>query len=808
MPFMSLGFSCIDVLSSIALNFYKYAYHVASEVPDIRLRQLRCEMATIARACARASVPLDVYCIIEEELHLEQPKLSQDIVDHWFKLGKQEWGAASLHPPASSLQDLKYKASRLMRDLEQKAMERRLVLVCQDMGGFILREALDIMTTTTRGRWLLDRIAGVVYLDPIQLCECSKWESSFTGLESHHNGTAHNSERHHTRILSNGLRLGNQEVKHLPGFIKTITIRMNDNPSVLMRQSYPNTSLCSKNPSCARRVKQSLDIRCSREDLADCRLWSIVRLVQGERCPLLGVHDMSTHLNSVALIERYTCTIKDALDEGSPTRKDIVSKILSWTAWSMRPLDSPEMFAALATRVEVGDFAKCHSESHEYLGPSNEEELIAFCPEILEIRQGGQVTFRNEHLRLLIRSSWSRGLGLASPEAVHESMAAVCFHHLCCIHKETILRPWIDTGHLLRCELRQCHLRSYSTTYWQDHYRAAEASSKKLVSMLHSTLEMALTARTISNGNRFIDPISRMSTGIWICSLWDLEILGRTYLEMGADVNYCYGCHEAPLHVAAANSSLKMLRLLLDRGAFPEVRDEFGLTALQQACQAGALDVVALLLQKGADPKSSYDGDTAASTRSISPPRTPLHLAASHGHLDIVKALLQAGSDLEASTAEPGATALHLAVKGGHEDVVRYLVELGAEMEAETTLASMVETALEIAIQEQHDSIIRYLIDKGEERARNTMQDEAYPDRVVNSKSVASTASHFQSLSIKRTSTSPDGPNLVCSVSLSLPMTPVPNSCAPSVRYDDTEDTTAAECGWIIVDNEDLHTQA
>ncbi|ERF71515.1 hypothetical protein EPUS_00504 [Endocarpon pusillum Z07020] len=503
----------------------------------------------------------------------------------------------------------------------------------------------------------------------------------------------------------------------------------------------------------------------------------------GERCALLGMHDVSAHLNSIALIERYTYMIVDALDEGSPTRKDIVSKILSWTAWSMRPLDSSEMFAALATRVEVGGFAKCRSESHEYLGPSNEEELIAFCPEILEVRQGGQVTFRNEHLRLLIRSSWSRGLGFASPEAVHESMAAVCFHHLCCIHEETILRPWIDTGRFLRCELRQCHLRLYSTSYWQDHYRAAEASSKKLVSMLHSTLEMALTARTISNGNRVIDPISRMSTGISICSLWDLEILGRTYLEMGADVNYCYGSHEAPLLVAAANSSLRMLRLLLDRGAFPEVRDEFGLTALQQACQAGALDVVALLLQKGADPKSSYDGDTATSTRSISPAWAPLHFAASHGHLDIVKALLQAGSDLEASTAEPGATALHLAVKGGHEDVVRYLVELGAEMEAET---SMVETALDIGIQEQHDSIIRYLMDKGEERARNIVQHKTYPDQIFNNKFITPITSHFQSLSIKTTSTSPDGPNLVRSTSFRSPMTPVPKSCA---RYDTTVTT-------------------
>lgn len=60
-------------------------------------------------------------------------------------------------------------------------MERRLVLVCQEMSGCILTEvnlaayklqpcssktqALRTMTTTNRGRWLLDRIAGIVRID-------------------------------------------------------------------------------------------------------------------------------------------------------------------------------------------------------------------------------------------------------------------------------------------------------------------------------------------------------------------------------------------------------------------------------------------------------------------------------------------------------------------------------------------------------------------------------------------------------------------------------------------------------------------
>ena len=539
-----------------------------------------------------------------------------------------------------------------------------------------------------------------------------------------------------------------------------------------------------------------MDIRCSREEFPDCRLWSIIRLIQGEqaqsytifsrlsltgeRSAISGLDAMGSHLNSVALLKRFTCTIKHALNQGSPTRQDMVSKILSWTAWSMRPLESQEMFAAIATRTTLGIFARYRSDSHGNLGPATDENLISFCPEILEIRQGGQIAFRNEQLRFLIRSPRSRDLGFASAEAIHESMAAVCFHHLGCLHKETILRPWINTGPMLRCEIRQCHFRSYCTSYWQDHYRAAEASSRRLVAMLHSTLETALNA---VKATRAIDPISRMSTGIWVCSLWDLEILGRTYLEMGADVNCCAGSNEAPLHVAAANSSMKMLRLLLDRGASLEARDYSGFTALQKACQAGASNVVALLLQKGADPESSYDGDKNDLTASLPSNQTPLHLAASYGHLDIVKALLEAGSDLKALTADSRATALHFAVEHGREDVVRYLIDVGADMEAENSLA---KTALETAIQERRDVMVRLLIDRGAKRPLGTPQDTDYLVRVLGDESLASAIHHFQSLSLEDASVIPYEIHTVNS------------------NVSRLSDDSVAESDWTIIDKGEL----
>ena len=472
-------------------------------------------------------------------------------------------------------------------------------------------------------------------------------------------------------------------------------------------------------------------------------------------------------------------------------------KTMTWIAWSMRPLEPEEMFAALATRTEVDTIARYNLTSSEMVSPATDDELISLCPELLEIKTGRRVAFRNDHLRSLVRSPWATGFGFVTAEAAHESLAAVCFGHLGCIHPQTILRPWISTGPMLRREIRQCHFRSYCTNHWQDHYRAAEPSSRRLVSLLHSTLDSAFDPETVSSDPEDTSPRARMSTGVWICSLWDLQILGRTYLEMGADVDRAVGLNESPLHIAAANSSTNMLRLLLDRGANPELRDTSGHTALQQACKAGAMDVATLLLQKGADPESSRNQPPCSVRGGLSSNQTPLHLAATYGHSNVVQALLEAGSNIKASAGDSNCTALHFAVEYGSEDVVRYLMDWGADVEAENSLS---ETALKIAIHERHDSIVKLLIQRGARRSMSTPQERSYLDSVLARESITSSVQQFQSLSFESTNVSHDAGKPVEPNISRLPIIMIPTSCA---RFDDAVDS-AAECGWTIVDKMEL----
>ena len=119
-----------------------------------------------------------------------------------------------------------------------------------------------------------------------------------------------------------------------------------------------------------------------------------------------------------------------------------------------------------------------------------------------------------------------------------------------------------------------------------------------------------------------------------------------------------------PLHLAAHFGHTGVVRLLLDAHAPLETpsTNEQQTVPLQAAAAGGRDEVVALLLERGADVNSSK-----------SPSRwTALHLAAFSGRVEMVKVLLEAEADAGVKDVE-GKTALALAVAGGRMPVIEAL---------------------------------------------------------------------------------------------------------------------------------------
>ena len=124
--------------------------------------------------------------------------------------------------------------------------------------------------------------------------------------------------------------------------------------------------------------------------------------------------------------------------------------------------------------------------------------------------------------------------------------------------------------------------------------------------------------------------------------------------------------HDTPLHTAAAHGFSEGIRLLCDRGAKPDRKDEKDQTPLSRAAATGDEASVRLLLDYGAWIH------TLDSLR-----RTPLCHAAARGSEAIVQLLLSRGANVHHRDSL-GRTPLSYAASGGNEAVVEMLIYKGA----------------------------------------------------------------------------------------------------------------------------------
>ncbi len=189
--------------------------------------------------------------------------------------------------------------------------------------------------------------------------------------------------------------------------------------------------------------------------------------------------------------------------------------------------------------------------------------------------------------------------------------------------------------------------------------------------------------------------------------------LGAYLIERGADVNLANKGSWAPLYLATDNRNiengdypvrkpdmehLEFITLLLDKGAnvnhqigeSSETRtvftnqwlDETGATAFLRASQSGDVELMKLLLARGADPKINARFNVSA-----------LHVAAGIGWvegvtfewspkatLEAVKMLLELWIDPNLQ-ADTGRVALHGAAHKGRPDVIQALYDAGAKLD-------------------------------------------------------------------------------------------------------------------------------
>ena len=80
--------------------------------------------------------------------------------------------------------------------------------------------------------------------------------------------------------------------------------------------------------------------------------------------------------------------------------------------------------------------------------------------------------------------------------------------------------------------------------------------------------------------------------------------LAKWLIEQGADVSApaANAQRVAPIHAASAVRDHEILRMLIERGADPNARQQMDFTALHTAASRGDVEMAILLMERGADP--------------------------------------------------------------------------------------------------------------------------------------------------------------------------------------------------------------
>ncbi|XP_069841399.1 ankyrin repeat and SOCS box protein 7 [Dendropsophus ebraccatus] len=157
---------------------------------------------------------------------------------------------------------------------------------------------------------------------------------------------------------------------------------------------------------------------------------------------------------------------------------------------------------------------------------------------------------------------------------------------------------------------------------------------------------------------------------------------------------------ELRIQGAVAVGDVHTVRTMLEQGYSPNGRDTNGWTLLHFSAARGKERCVRVFLEHGADPtvKDLIGGFTA------------LHYAAMHGRARIARLLLESEhrSDIINAKSNDGWTPLHVAAHYGRDSFVTLLLEFKAEVDP---LSDKGTTPLQLAIIRERSSCVKILLD-------------------------------------------------------------------------------------------------
>ncbi|KAF8247124.1 hypothetical protein K440DRAFT_661610 [Wilcoxina mikolae CBS 423.85] len=375
------------------------------------------------------------------------------------------------------------------------------------------------------------------------------------------------------------------------------------------------------------------------------------------------------------------------LQQVDEAEKEMVSRVLKWLSYSLRPLKLRELAEAIIVEIDQETFdetARFFGEEDCLSVPALLRILANVCFSYLSFEVFVTVDMHNErrgHKYRLYNYASRNALRHASTgRLTPDRENSIWFKKLFV----TLPSRQFDNRRFIACS----HFKPPNDS------PAAILLSERPLSFVQTYFELT--------GRNFNDPIG---TGFAIHHVTGNRnrpeggAIIRFLVERGVDINqetlgdnksrdfsiyrlkWKQGHRE--LQVAITIRFIEGIKTLLDCGAATGANSS-GCTALQHAVnEESGVDIIQTLLKYAAD-----DIDTSCSIpmnlfSNTQVGYTPLHITVCHGNKPIVTALLDAGADVDAKTIS-GLTVLHLAIAGRYFDIIHLLLSRGADVNAQS----------------------------------------------------------------------------------------------------------------------------
>jgi ankyrin repeat protein len=181
-------------------------------------------------------------------------------------------------------------------------------------------------------------------------------------------------------------------------------------------------------------------------------------------------------------------------------------------------------------------------------------------------------------------------------------------------------------------------------------------------------------------------------------------------LDLGLDVNAQGIDRRTPLHDAVLNSFSRCTQILVDHGAFVDIEDQMGSTALQMAIQEGYSPIIAVLRDAYA-AMGPHDPKVRRSASQLSQPAPWWRMVQTMSAADLQERISQATlEEINAGAMPWEGSALHQACHYGRTDVVEMLLHKGADPNIQNAFA---RTPLFWAAESNKIAISRLLLKHG-----------------------------------------------------------------------------------------------